>query len=38
MPSSDNGITLRTIMGLWRDRPEGSLELQEALRLEWGGR
>ena len=22
--------------GLWRDRPEGSLELQQALRQEWG--
>jgi hypothetical protein len=22
--------------GLWRDRPEGSLELQRALRQEWG--
>jgi Arc/MetJ-type ribon-helix-helix transcriptional regulator len=79
MPSSDNGIRMRTIVdlpvaeraqldalcrqrglsraealrqalrlwleqqkpshgevfGLWRDRPEGSLELQEALRQEW---
>jgi hypothetical protein len=26
------------VFGLWRDRPEGSLELQEALRQEWGGR
>ena len=82
MPSSDNGITMRTIVdlpeaeraqldalcrqrglsraealrqalrlwlgfccsshgevfGLWRNRPAGSLELQEALRQEWGGR
>jgi hypothetical protein len=75
MPSSDNGIRMRTIVdlpdperaqldalcrqrglsraealrqwldrqkpshgevfGLWRDRPEGSLELQEVLRQEW---
>ena len=79
MPSSDNGISMRTIVdlpaaeraqldvlcrqrglsraealrqalrlwleqqkpshskvfGLWRDRPEGSLELQQALRQEW---
>ena len=79
MPSSDNGIRMRTIVdlpaaeraqldvlcrqrglsraealrqalrlwleqqkpshgevfGLWRDRPEGSLELQKALRQEW---
>ena len=79
MPSSDNGIRMRTIVdlpaaersqldvlcrqrglsraealrqalrlwleqqkpshgevfGLWRDRPEGSLELQQALRQEW---
>jgi hypothetical protein len=79
MPSSDNGIKMRTIVdlpeaeraqldllcrqrglsraealrqalrlwleqqkpshgevfGLWRDRPEGSLELQEAMRQEW---
>jgi hypothetical protein len=24
------------VFGLWRDRPEGSLELQAALRQEWG--
>ena len=76
MPSSDNGISMRTIVdlpeaerdqldalcrqrglsraealrlwldqqkpshgevfGLWRDRSEGSLELQVALRQEWG--
>jgi hypothetical protein len=70
MPSSDNGIRMRTIVdlpaaeraqldvlcrqrglsrawleqqkpshgevfGLWRDRPEGSLELQQSLRQEW---
>ena len=75
MPSSDNGISMRTIVdlpeaeraqldalcrqrglsraealrlwldqqkpshgevfGLWRDRPEGALELQQALRQEW---
>ena len=79
MPSSDNGITMRTIFdlpeaeraqldalyrqrglsraealrqalrlsleqqkpsngevfGMWRDRPEGSLELQQTLRQEW---
>ncbi|MCP9899562.1 ribbon-helix-helix protein, CopG family [Cyanobium sp. Cruz CV13-4-11] len=23
------------VFGLWRDRPEGTLELQEALRQEW---
>ena len=23
------------VFGLWRDRPEGSLELQQALRQEW---
>ena len=28
----------REVFGLWRDRPAGSLELQEALRQEWGGR
>jgi len=26
------------VFGLWRDRPEGSLELQEALRQEWDAR
>ncbi len=26
------------VFGLWRDRPEGALELQEALRQEWRGR
>ena len=26
------------VFGLWRDRPAGSLELQETLRQEWGGR
>ncbi|SBO43389.1 CopG family transcriptional regulator [Cyanobium sp. NIES-981] len=26
------------VFGLWRDRPEGSLDLQEALRSEWAGR
>ena len=78
MPSSDNGIRIRTIVdlpraeriqfdalccqrglsraealrlwlaqqktshgevfGLWRDRPEGSLELQQALRQQWDAR
>jgi Arc/MetJ-type ribon-helix-helix transcriptional regulator len=82
MPSSDDGITMRTIVdlpererdqldalcrqrglsraeairqalrlwlhqqtpshaavfGLWRDRAEGALELQEALRQEWSAR
>ncbi len=82
MPSSDNGISMRTIVdlpeaeraqldalcrqrglsraealrqalrlwldqqkpshgevfGLWRDRPEGALELQQALRQEWAAR
>lgn len=27
-----------TVFGLWRDRPEGSLELQQALREEWSER
>ena len=26
------------VFGLWRDRPEGSVELQQSLRQEWGGR
>ena len=26
------------VFGLWRDRPEGALELQEALRQEWSAR
>ncbi|MFN9646011.1 MAG: CopG family transcriptional regulator, partial [Cyanobacteriota bacterium] len=26
------------LFGLWRDREEGALELQEALRREWGQR
>ena len=26
------------VFGLWRDRPEGSLQLQQALRQEWDSR
>ena len=26
------------VFGLWRDRPEGALELQEAMRQEWSAR
>ena len=26
------------VFGLWRDRPEGALELQDALRQEWSER
>jgi hypothetical protein len=26
------------VFGLWRDRPEDSVELQQALRAEWSGR
>ncbi|WP_254966384.1 ribbon-helix-helix protein, CopG family [Cyanobium sp. CH-040] len=26
------------VFGLWRDRPERSLDLQEALRQDWAGR
>lgn len=26
------------VFGLWRDRPEGSLALQDALRQDWSGR
>jgi Arc/MetJ-type ribon-helix-helix transcriptional regulator len=26
------------VIGLWRDRPESALELQEALRKEWSAR
>jgi hypothetical protein len=26
------------VFGLWRDRPETSLDLQEALRQDWAGR
>ena len=26
------------VFGLWHDRSEGALELQEALRQEWSGR
>ena len=26
------------VFGLWRDRPEGSLELQQALRQQWNAR
>jgi Arc/MetJ-type ribon-helix-helix transcriptional regulator len=28
----------RRVFGLWRDRPEGSLALQDSLRQEWSGR
>ena len=28
----------RRVFGLWRDRPEGSLALQDSLRQEWNGR
>lgn len=27
-----------TVFGLWRDRPEGALELQKALRQDWSAR
>jgi Arc/MetJ-type ribon-helix-helix transcriptional regulator len=26
------------VFGLWRDRPQDSVELQQTLRAEWGGR
>jgi hypothetical protein len=28
----------REVFGLWRDRPEGSLDLQDAWRQEWSAR
>lgn len=30
--------THQEVFGLWRDRPEGSLALQDALRQEWSAR